>query len=69
MPKLSKGRGKIKKQVINAYLDRESIETWGDKLCNAYCMPAVMIKPYGEAIIPVRITIEELTPKNKRGKR
>lgn len=56
------------KKVISAYLDEEQIKTWGDKCCNAYCMPAVMIKPYGDATIKVRITMERVDDKRRNTK-
>ena len=40
------------------YLDKQGIETWGDILCNAFCMPAVCIESYEDANIKVRITLE-----------
>ncbi len=51
---------KSKKKSLVGYLDRQSLKEWGDKLCNAFCMPAVCIEPYGEAKIKVRITIEKI---------
>ena len=51
---------KKKKKSLIGYLDRQSVKEWGDKLCNAYCMPAVCIEPFEDANIKVRITIEEI---------
>lgn len=42
------------KEIIG-YLDKQDLENWGDKLCNAYCMPCLKIKPYGDANIKVRM--------------
>ncbi len=56
MPKMSKK----KKTVVEGYIDEEDVRNWGDVLCNAYCMPAVCIKPRGNSIIKVRITFEEI---------
>ena len=50
----------MKKKSLVGYLDKQSIKEWGDKLCNAFCMPAVCIKPSGSSRTKVRITIEEL---------
>ena len=52
---------KKKKKSLIGYLDRQSVKEWGDKLCNAYCMPAVCIEPFEDANIKVRITIEEIS--------
>lgn len=48
---------RIRKMVIG-YLDKEDLKNWGDILCNAHCMPAVCVKPYGKANIEVTITLE-----------
>ncbi len=47
-------------KIIEGYLTKEDIKQWGDKLCNAYCMPAICIKPYGEAKYKVRIILEKI---------
>jgi hypothetical protein len=51
------------KKSLVGYLSRrefEEVGTVGSKLCNAFCMPALCIKPYGDAKIKVRYTFEEL---------
>jgi hypothetical protein len=48
------------KKILIGYLTKEEIKKWGDKLCNAFCMPALCIIPYEDSNIKVRITLEEV---------
>jgi hypothetical protein len=43
---------------IVGYLSRKDVKDIGQRFCNAFCMPALCIKPIGHARIKVRYTFE-----------